>query len=386
MAKVIKAAKTESYGRPSIDLEELKAFFLEHSTVPDDDDEVFILDHRITSTEGEADPNQYNEPTTNFDAVFSTKRLLRNIINMATVHADGTYKLLWRGCPAVVIGTTDNTKEFHVVAVALCSSENTDSYEFCFKAIAAKVFDIYGAKIEDSIENLVSDAAGAIKTGFERVIPNKKKITCWFHVKKSIKDRTEFDSPINRALALKDLTDLHNAPDEDFFQIGANLLKKKWEKKAKSFAQGLDFWLRPQNRNWYLGSAHRVPKTNNALEAFNGRIKRDFTLHERSTIAVFKVKIFRMLNTISLEYRDNVKSIHREVKTNDHLWYKGLEWARMTKGTITEEQPNMKKYFIPDGKRDEITENEVNAYKRKKQKTFDNLVKAMYSLDCFCPG
>lgn len=373
-------AKSETYGTPAIKVVELKAFFVEHSTVPQNEDESFVLRHQVSIIEGEPSPDQYNENKIEFTAVFSTQRLLRNIINMPTIHADGTYKLLWHDCPAIIVGTTDSMRQFHLVAFALCTSENAGAYEFCFKAIQDMVTQLYGANISGTIKNLVSDAAGAIKNGFLAVFPDTDIFTCWFHVMKSNKDKGEFKSEVNRALALKDLTDLHKAPNEQFFDLGADLLKKKWEKKAPKFVQQFEFWLRPKNRNWYLGAAFMVPKTNNALEAFNGRIKRDFTLHEKASISVFKVKIKNMLNVLSCEYRDNKKQIERDVKVKDGMWYKALDWARSKKLTITEETDNVKRYYIPDGKREKITNQEFHSYKTISFKSFDALTRIMYKI------
>lgn len=123
-----------------------------------------------------------------------------------------------------------------------------------------------------------------------------------------------------------------------------------------------------------------VPKTNNALEAFNGRIKKDFTFHEKATIAVFKVKLFNMLNLLSCEYRDNKKEIEYEVKIKDNMWFKGLDWARSKKITIIEEDETVKQYFIPDGKREKITKQEIHAYKAANFKTFDAFIKIMYKI------
>lgn len=124
----------------------------------------------------------------------------------------------------------------------------------------------------------------------------------------------------------------------------------------------------------------RVLVTSQKPEAFNGPLKKDFTFHEKATISVFKVKLFNMLNVLSCEYRDNKKEIEYEVKIKDNMWYKGLDWARAKKITIIEEDENVKHYFIPDGKREQIKKQEIHAYKAANFKSFDAFTKTMYKI------
>lgn len=104
----------------------------------------------------------------------------------------------------------------------------------------------------------------------------------------------------------------------------------------EAFVENLEFWLRPKNRNWFLGSALMVPQTNNV-----------FTFDEKATIVVFKVKLFNMLNVLSCEYRDRVKEIERDLKIQGYLQQRAVHWAEQNKVSIIEEEENMKLYYIP---------------------------------------
>lgn len=48
----------------------------------------FFISHRVALEIGEPDPQKYNETCHVFYGVFSTKRLMRNIVNMEVLHVD----------------------------------------------------------------------------------------------------------------------------------------------------------------------------------------------------------------------------------------------------------------------------------------------------------
>lgn len=299
---------------------------------------------------------------------------------MPNLHADGTYKLVWHECPLLIIGISDIDRHFHPVAVAFSTRETTEAYFFCFNAIKREVERVYGAIIENTVQNLISDGAGAIKTAFDTAFPGKTKITCYAHVLRSVKNKTAFVTQDNKDLALSDLNVLYQCPTEKMFEVCMKHVIKRWEIDEPNFVHNLQYWLRDVNKNWYLGAAQRVPKTNNCLEAFNGRIKRDFTFNERTTIAVFKVKLFQMLRVLGGEYRDHVKQVGVEVRFEDALWLKGLEWARTKKQTIIEEgEDGCTIYFIRSGDINEISQADINNFKNPRQRSLDTLLPQIHS-------
>lgn len=72
-------------------------------------------------------------------AIITTKRLLNHLSVTDRLHADGTYKLNWQGLPTVVVGTTDATRKFIPIAVAIVSAETRMDYRFCFESLADAV-------------------------------------------------------------------------------------------------------------------------------------------------------------------------------------------------------------------------------------------------------
>lgn len=63
-------------------------------------------------------------------ALITKRRMLRSIRKTDRLHVDGhgTYKLNWEGLPTVVIGTTDHTRKFQTIAIAVVYSETQLDY------------------------------------------------------------------------------------------------------------------------------------------------------------------------------------------------------------------------------------------------------------------
>jgi hypothetical protein len=107
--------RTSKFGPNSIGLEELEQFCIDHSSVPQNEDEAFMISHQM---------DYGDHPSFRF--FISTKTLIRESQNACHVHADATYKLIWQGFPLLVFGTTDKVRFFHIFEVAVCGNEQTE--------------------------------------------------------------------------------------------------------------------------------------------------------------------------------------------------------------------------------------------------------------------
>lgn len=241
--KAIDFAKNEM--RDNVDayisVADLKKFAEQHSEIPRNDDDAFIWAYEFNESEGDPDPNKYNEPACEHIIVFSTQRLLRNLLNASVIQADGTYKLTWQGSPLLIVGVNDVDQHFNLVAMTLSTKENKRAYSLTFSAIVAKANELYGADITNTITKLIGDAAPQLKLAFSEIFPNGILRNCWYHVKAGVKKNSKFTNETNRALALRDLSDVHRAPSQKFFDKSIILLKQKWAKEP-SFIDALKFW------------------------------------------------------------------------------------------------------------------------------------------------
>lgn len=93
-------------------------------------------------------------------------------------------------------------------------------------------------------------------------------------------------------------------------------------------------WLE-SNPNWFEGVSKLVPSTNNALESFNRVIKDENTLRERLPLSRFAVILKEYINTWSLQYTANAKTMHAVPTLNLGLWTKAYQWANEKKKRLS---------------------------------------------------
>ena len=74
------------------------------------------------------------------------------------VHADDTGGIIWNNFPVMLLGTSDIARQFHPIAVCVCSQKTGDDYNFCFRVLKEMRPDL-------QFEYSMSDAASAIFNG-----------------------------------------------------------------------------------------------------------------------------------------------------------------------------------------------------------------------------
>ena len=71
---------------------------------------------------------------------FTSKHLLLNISkhihHYAVFHIDGTYKLIKNRVPVIAYGRTDTNGQLHLISVAICSHENSETYQHFYRFIS----------------------------------------------------------------------------------------------------------------------------------------------------------------------------------------------------------------------------------------------------------
>ena len=100
--------KKEKYGPTVISLGELEQWSIDSSAIPDQEDEAFVVNHKIVYEDDydeEMDEEDEDTDANSFYIFISTKRLLKLASNSTKIHADATYKLIWQGFPVLIVGT-----------------------------------------------------------------------------------------------------------------------------------------------------------------------------------------------------------------------------------------------------------------------------------------
>lgn len=140
--------------------------------------------------------------------------------------------------------------------------------------------------------NLVADAAPAIRNGFEAVFGKADVvIMCWFHMMKCVKEKLCTAawrlSEDQRRDIMNDILTLHYSWSEEMFLHCVRLFLDKWMKVSPLFVDYFEKNWVEKNVNWYEAAGLGTPSTNNALESFNGEIKKRATLRKRLPLGQF---------------------------------------------------------------------------------------------------
>lgn len=303
-----------------ITIGELSKWCEEHSSVPTDSNETFVLDY-------EQSDEEENEGNLFFRFVLSTKNLIQKFASLDKFCVDATYKLNWLGCPLFVVGTVDQGKIFHPLCFAVCSSESTEDYKFIFKTISDTVEKLTKSKFEPTV--MIADGADAIRNAFYSVFPSAKiDIMCWAHVIRNVNKQTFRGGVKAKNAVLNDLRILQLSCSEEIFERNSKLFLKKWMKKEPDFVKYFNKQWLGVHKNWYEGAAEYTPSTNNGLEAFNGVIKSNYTFRNRLKFAEFIDVMSNVAQKISIEFESNERRMLEYPEIDSKLWKASYEWAK----------------------------------------------------------
>jgi hypothetical protein len=253
--------KKKKFGSSTISLGELEKWLQDHSAIPEDENKAFVVSYEITYGKNGS-----------FRYFVSSKTLLKMMKDVKKIHADATYKLVWQGFPVLVIGTTDESRQFHCFGMGVCTDEKTEDFKFLFNALKTGAEKILHSPIDPT--TLISDAAKSIQNSFKDVFgEDKLVIMCWAHMKKNVIKKVEkFVAPAFQTEILSDIDFLQLSQNDDIFNRASNLFLDKWYEETEFISYFEAEWL-DANRFWYEGAEKTTPSTNNALESFNRVIK-----------------------------------------------------------------------------------------------------------------
>lgn len=371
----IRAYKNEKYGKPTISLNDIIRFVEEHKEIPpeNEEDKPFIVDIEHT--------NQLDEYDTIWFRYFvTTRRLLRIAIDAQNFHADATYKLTFHGYPLIIVGTTDMERRFHLFGMTLTTNETTGDFEFSFKCVKNTVEKLYNKRIQPKA--LICDGAKAIRNGFKNAFPDDAStmIMCWFHVVLNF-SKIKLNDEKNRNDLKRDLDTLHLSFNEDIFDVGCNLFIQKWTNIEKECANHLKKVYFDDLKYWFNGAASHAPKTNNALESFNGSIKNHHSFYRKKSLAEFKVSLMQLVKDRSAEYTNDKRPFTSVITISQKLKDKGNAFYQSKKSYVSRCGVNSAKFYIFAGDNEaKMTENVVDNYLKHNYNSFDDFSQNVYKL------
>lgn len=312
---VIEVFKNQQYGTDPLTMRQLTDFVNANIQIPTEHDRAFILSFERSAS------HEFNKY---FRLFVTTPRLLRMASIAKNIHADATHKVTLEKLPLIVLGSTDMSKRFHLIGFTITNHETASDYEFTFRSLRLGVHKITGQQIEPSF--LISDADSAIHNGFHNAgfDPNITIIMCFFHVMYNAEHKYKFADRENKQLLLEDMRTLHKSPDYGKFRAGCGLFIKKWIDKERDIVKKLEKSFFTRNYNWFIGSGFRVPKTNNALERFNGTTKMFQTQYAQKPLKQFIHLILNIVAQRSKEYIMDKKEFQSGLEISNELMDKGF--------------------------------------------------------------
>ena len=327
--------KKQKFGSSTISLGELEKWLQDHSTVPEDENKAFVVEHEVTFGKNGS-----------FRYFVSSKTLLKMAKDVKKIHADATYKLVWQGFPVLVVGTTDESRQFHCFGMGVCTDEKTDDFKFLFNSLKSGAEKILHSPIDPS--TLISDAAKSIHNSFKEVFGDDKLVVmCWAHMKKNVSKKVEkFVAPEFRAEILSDIDILQLSQSNDIFDKAAILFLDKWYEETEFISYFEAEWL-DSNRFWYEDAEKLTPSTNNALESFNRVIKDENSMRERQPISRFSVELLDWIERWSGNYTTGLKVFHTEPKIDLKLWKSSYDWANQKKSISSKSEGQRISYEVP---------------------------------------
>lgn len=258
LKNIIAGLRKKKFGPPTISMQELATWLEQHSSIPEDDHESFVLCFEVNV--------ECEEPYFRF--MFNTKYLLNLAQHRNITHADTTYKCIWQGFPVFMTGTTD----LDPYALSVCSNEKTEDFKFIFKGIKDGLQRVFGYTKRQT--TLVCDAAFAIINAFiELYGTDVIIIMCWFHAKTAMEEHLKLVKKVNQAPILEDIEFLHLASTAEIFRDAVQRFLNKWEKEEDEYCKYFKSEWIEKHPNWYLGAAEFTPCHNNALESSNRYLK-----------------------------------------------------------------------------------------------------------------
>ena len=159
--------------------------------------------------------------------MISTRNLLQNAfrqqsITKSFVAAGSTHKVVWNGFPLHVIGTVDIQQSFHLIAIALASHEDKQSYSEFFEAVRSGV-EVAGEQ-KWICQYAMSDNSMALKNAFIESLGVEHMGSCWAHLQRGLRKWSRsIQKKANLKLIQQDLFRIHDLHRQEEFLAAVRL-------------------------------------------------------------------------------------------------------------------------------------------------------------------
>ena len=225
------------------------------------EDEVFYLENKITEDE--------------VSILFTTKALIANLFKQeesqhSLIHIDSTYKIIDLRFPVVHISTETQNHNYRPVFFYITDSEKIVKIKNMLQVISNFLKETYEYNfhpryiLSDNADNFIT----ACKQHFKE---NYTHMTCLFHLKKNISEKTRGNSlKAFEKTIWYGFKSIKNCSGIEMKRIVWNLIKNHWEEKGvpDNFIVNFENEYIKKDIHWYNGcSFPGKSRTNNSLES-----------------------------------------------------------------------------------------------------------------------
>lgn len=237
----------------------------------------------------------------------TTKILLRRLDRdpgSFVFHLDTTFKLNQVGYPVMVCGISDCNRSFHVVALFVMSQRQTVHCTTALASLAQIYTKVTGKPLR--IRFMMGDADDAQVKAATTVFHGCEfdYLMCFYHMIAKLLEHSASVPPAKASLVIADIYDMHCAtsPAEFLSKKTAAVMRWRSDPEVAEFGDYI-------YKQWLIGSfakwqCHLTPvgyaTTNNPVEQFNNKLKRDYTARQRLKMGLLLVKFADCCLTESL--------------------------------------------------------------------------------------
>ncbi|KAE8978931.1 hypothetical protein PR001_g24703 [Phytophthora rubi] len=219
----------------------------------------------------------------------TTKALIQRLMvppESFILHVDVTYKMNFREYPVLVVGMSDRSRGFHLVALFIVSQETQDVIQPALMAL--RRLHVWITSRELVVKHTMADADQAQFNAISAVFGGAgqlQTLMCFFHVMEKVYKAIKCLPSLVASAAVKDLYDLNFARTEIQFFVMRDSIERKWRAQPflGNFTQYMCAqWLYGRFSTWQVyATPIAFASTNNPVETFNALLKRDYTLRRR---------------------------------------------------------------------------------------------------------
>ena len=296
-AKTSRIRKKLNLDRKKIGLREFEEMIEEYSAEPEDPKEPFVVTSLV---------EEDKDGKLRYSVMFSSAYLIKTYMKSGkdwVMSLDATYQTNSEDCPLIFFGSSTKAGKFNGVGAILSNREDKTAYDFLFEMVKEVA--------EPRPLAIMADADKAMTSSIRSILPNSKRLTCFFHVMKNVKQKLGKVKKAESSISQRIKDDIRTlqasaVDDESFFTI-YNLMEKKWTKESKYkdskmkdmvikfFEYFSRIWIHSQECYWFQAANPQHITTNNNVEGTNQAFKKEYTGRTRLSFPNMFMKLKDLL-------------------------------------------------------------------------------------------